>query len=228
MFENRADAGRRLAARLRSLGDQTPVVLALPRGGVPVAVEVAEALRAPLDLLLVRKIGAPANRELAVGAVVDGAAPEIVENEEVMRSVGASREYVRAEAARELEELERRRHMYLRDQPPVEVRGKTAIVIDDGIATGATMRAALRALRRRGPARIVLAVPVAAPGALALLEREVDEVVCLAAPADLGGVGEWYRDFRQLSDDEVCRLLDRARSAEAARQETAARWRGAP
>jgi putative phosphoribosyl transferase len=216
MFEDRAHAGRELAARLRSLRDPAPVVLALPRGGVPVAFEVAEALNAPLDLLLVRKVGAPGNRELAVAAVVDGDAPEIVENEDVMRLVGASRDYVRAEAARELAELERRRSTYLRGREPVELRGKTAIVIDDGVATGATLRAALRALRRRGPARVVLAVPVAAPEALALLAPLVDEVVCLAAPAYLGGVGAFYRDFRQTSDAEVCELLERARVREAA------------
>jgi putative phosphoribosyl transferase len=217
MFASREEAGRQLAARLEMRRGADVVVLALPRGGVPIAFEVARALGAPLDLVLVRKIGAPGNPELAVAAIVDGAAPEIVEIEDVMRVVGASAAYVQAQGVRELAELERRRRTYLGDRAPVEVRGKTAIVIDDGIATGATMRAALRGLHRRGPARVVLAVPVAAPEALALLAREVDEIVCLHAPRDLGGVGAYYDDFRQVSDEEVCRLLRLAASREAAR-----------
>jgi putative phosphoribosyl transferase len=218
MFASREEAGRQLATRLEMRRGVDVVVLALPRGGVPIAFEVARALCAPLDLVLVRKIGAPGNPELAVAAIVDGAAPEIVENEDVMRAVGASAAYVQAQGARELAELERRRRAYLGDRAPVEVRGKTAIVIDDGIATGATMRAALRGLRRRGPARVVLAVPVAAPEALALLAREVDEIVCLHAPRDLGGVGAYYDDFRQVSDEEVCRLLRVATARELARE----------
>lgn len=213
MFQDRLDAGHQLAAKLTHLRGQDVVVLALPRGGVPVAAVIAEALGAPLDLLLVRKLGAPDNRELAIGAIVDGAQPEIVENAEVMRLVGASRDYLREEAARELAELERRRRAYLGDRAAVALEGKVAVVVDDGVATGATMRAALRGVRRRAPRRVIVALPVAAPEALALLAAEADEIVCVNAPRDLGGVGAFYRDFRQTSDAEVIRLLDEAARA---------------
>ncbi|HEU4427442.1 MAG TPA: phosphoribosyltransferase [Myxococcota bacterium] len=210
MFEDRSDAGKRLARRLERLRSENVVVLALPRGGVPVAFEVATALRAPLDLLLVRKIGAPQNPELAIGAIVDGDEPQIVCNEDILSAVGASEAQVQLQAKRELAEIERRRALYLRGRAPVAVSGKTAIVVDDGIATGATMRAALQGLRLRAPARVVLAVPVASPEALALVQREADEVVCLWSPPHLGAVGAAYRSFRQVGDDEVIALLERA------------------
>jgi putative phosphoribosyl transferase len=208
-FEDRSDAGRRLAEALLHLRGRDPVVLALPRGGVPVGFEIARALGAPLDVVLVRKIGAPSQPELAAGAIVDGEEPELVVNEEIVAALGVPQEYLRREAARQLEEIERRRRVYLEGRAPVSVAAKTAIVVDDGIATGATMRAALRAVRRRGPRRLVLAAPVAAPEAIADLRPEVDEVVCLSMPAYLGGIGAAYEDFHQLDDEEVRELLAR-------------------
>lgn len=213
LFADRRDAGRRLAARLGHLRDRDPVVLALVRGGLPVAYEVAAALSAPLDVVLVRKIGAPMQPELAIGAVVDGDRPEIVTNPHVMRMVGASQSDIDAGARRQLAEIERRRVLYLGHRARVEVGGRTAIVVDDGIATGATTRAALHAVRRQAPARLVLAVPVAPADALADLAADADEIVCLDTPDPFGAVGAFYQDFRQVPDDEVVALLDRARAA---------------
>jgi len=210
IFADRFDAGRRLAEALQHLADRDPVVLALVRGGLPVAYEVAKALSAPLDVVLVRKIGAPSQPELAVGAVVDGAQPEIVSNPEIMAMLGLSQSYVEAEAKRQLVEIERRRAAYLRGRPPVDVRGRTAIVVDDGIATGATTRAALHAVRRRQPSRLVLAVPVAPADTLERLAADADEIVCLDRPEPFGAVGYFYGDFAQVSDQEVVDLLDRA------------------
>lgn len=209
-LENRAAAGRALAARLLDRRDAGAVVLALPRGGVPVAAEIASALGAPLDLVFVRKIGAPGEPELAIGAVVDGGHPETVVNEDVLAGVGAPPGYFESERDRQLAEIGRRRAAYLRGRAPVPLAGRTAIVVDDGIATGATVAAALRSVRAAKPARVILAVPVAAPDALDRLRAEADEIVCLSAPALFGGVGSHYRDFAQVSDDEVIALLDRA------------------
>ena len=214
-FANRTEAGRALADRLRHLKDQRPVVLALPRGGVPVGSEVANALGAPLDVVLVRKIGAPFQPELAIGAVVDGSRPEAVLNQSLIEECKVPESYLKAETARQLEEIERRRAVYLAARPRAEVAGHTAIVVDDGIATGATMEAALHATRRAGPKRLVLAVPVAPPDTIERLRPEVDEIVCLATPRNLGAIGAFYADFRQLDDEEVIRLLEAARAAEA-------------
>jgi putative phosphoribosyl transferase len=186
------------------------VVLALPRGGVPVAAVVARALNAPLELLLVRKIGAPMQPELAVAAVVEGPQPEIVTDAETMAMTGATREYVEREARDELREIARRRERYLRGRPPVAVAGRSAVLVDDGIATGTTVRAALKALRRMKPARLVLAVPVAPPDTVAALRGEVDDLVCLSQPPYFHAVGAHYVDFHQVSDDEVVELLDAA------------------
>ncbi len=216
ILSNRQDAGRRLARELLRFRGSDVVVLALPRGGVPVGFEIAQALDAPLDLVLVRKIGAPFQRELAVAAVVDGETPETVTNEDVLAELSLTPDYVREEAAHELREIERRRRLYLEGRPPLPVEGRTAIVVDDGIATGATMRAALHAVRRRRPARLVLAVPVAPPDTIEELRGEVDEVVCLATPAFFGAIGAFYDDFRQLEDDEVRELLARAARRPAA------------
>ena len=212
LFKDRRDAGRQLAEGLRSLRDKHPVVLALPRGGVPVGFEVARALAAPLDLVLARKIGAPDNQEFAVGAIADGEHPDLVIDQRLVTALDISAEYLDEAKSAALAEIERRRHVWLGDRPPVDIAGCTAIVVDDGIATGATMRAALRATRHRKPKRIVLAVPVAAQEALEDLRREVDEVVCLDSPYDFGAVGFFYRQFPQLRDAEVTKLLDEARA----------------
>lgn len=209
LFKNRADAGRRLAAALAGYKDQDAVVLALPRGGAPVAAEVAEAIHAPLDLVLVRKLGLPSQPELAMGAVVDGAEPIVVRNEDVIALSGVSEEEIAEVCAAELAEIERRRARYLGDRPRVEVAGRVAIVIDDGIATGATTRAALQALRLRRPKKLVLAVPVAPVDTIERLRAEADEVVCLDSPYDFGAIGFFYADFRQVSDREVIETLAR-------------------
>ena len=208
-FRNRADAGRRLAAALAGYKNERPVVLALPRGGVPVAAEIAAALNAPLDLVLVRKLGVPVQPELAMGAVVDGSSPIIVRNEDVIRLTGVSEEEVQAVCAEELAEIERRRQRYLGTRARVDPAGRVAIVVDDGIATGATTRAALRALRLRGPKKLILAVPVAPTETLAAMREEADEVVCLEDYADFGAIGFFYSDFRQTSDSEVIAALAR-------------------
>jgi putative phosphoribosyl transferase len=210
MFRDRTEAGVRLAAQLAHLRDRQPVVLALPRGGVAIGFEIARLLGAPLDVVLVRKIGVPWQPELALGAVADGAAPEIFIDERMAQALAISEDYVRRETARQTAELERRRAVYCAGRPPVEVKGQTAIVVDDGIATGATMRVALRSVRRRDPARLVLAAPVAAAETLAELAREADETVCVEAPHGLGAIGFYYADFHQMSDAEVTDLLARA------------------
>jgi putative phosphoribosyl transferase len=212
-FADRTEAGRALARRLAS----TPragrvVVLALPRGGVPIGAEVARALDAPLDLLLVRKIGAPWQPELAVAAIVDGDPPDIVIDEETSAMSGVDRDYIETQARLELQEIERRRRVYLAGRAPVPVEGATVIVVDDGIATGTTVRAALKALRRRHPARLVLAVPVAPSDTLAALSAEVDEIVCLEQPYPFQAIGLHYGDFHQVGDDEVLAALEAAHS----------------
>ena len=216
MFADRHDAGRQLVARLIKFKDQRPVVLALPRGGVAVGVEIAETLAAPLDLVLVRKIGVPWQPELALGAVVDGGHPEIFLNEDLLKLIELPQGYLSEESAKELKEIERRRRLYLGGHRTIDISGCTAIVVDDGIATGASMHAALIAVRRRNPAHLVLAVPVASPDSLAELRREVDEAVCLEAPSSFEAIGAFYEDFHQVSDDEVAALL--ARFSEATGQ----------
>jgi putative phosphoribosyl transferase len=211
VFTDRSDAGRQLAERLLARNETDPVVLALPRGGVPVGFEIARALTAPLDLVLVRKIGAPCDEELAIGAVADGTEPELVTDAELIADLDVPAAYLDAAKSAALREIERRRRLYLGDQAPVSVTDRTAIVVDDGIATGATMLAALRMTRRRKPARILLAVPVVAQPVLRRLRREVDAAVSLHTPADLASVGHFYHRFPQLRDEEVIALLDRAR-----------------
>lgn len=209
MFVDRRDAGIKLAAALAARSFDAPVVLALPRGGVPVAFEVAGALHAPLDLVLVRKVGIPGQRELAAAAVVDGAAPIVVYNRSVMRALDLSEADLAKDVVRETAEIARRRKAYLRGRPAAPVSGRTVIVVDDGIATGTTVRAALTALRQQRPSRLVLAVPVAASDVLRELKELADEIVCLEQPALLRAVGFHYGDFSQLEDAEVVDLLDR-------------------
>ena len=202
-FTDRTDAGRKLAQALLTYKDQETVILALLRGGVPVAAEVAAALDAPLDLILVRKIGFPMQPELAMGAVANGGVPIVVRNEDVIRMAGIDEAEFAAVRDRELAEIERRRRVYLGSRAPVDVEGRIAIVIDDGIATGATTRAALRATRIRNPRKLVLAVPVAPTDTLAAMREEADDVVCLEDYEFFGAIGYYYTDFRQLSDREV-------------------------
>jgi predicted phosphoribosyltransferase len=209
VFIDRTEAGLRLAQALAPYRERRPVVLALPRGGVPVAAEVAAALDAPLDLILVRKIGVPAQPELAMGAVVDGGSPIVVRNDDVIALAGIGEAEFDAVRDREQAEIERRRQLYLGSRAPVDVAGRTAIVIDDGVATGATTRAALRATRLRRPARLVLAVPVAPTDTLAALRDEADEVVCLEDYPAFGAIGFYYADFHQLSDQAVKDIMAR-------------------
>ena len=206
-FTDRADAGRRLAARLTHLAFSDVVVLALPRGGVPIAREVAAVLNAPLGLLLVRKVGAPGHPEFAIGAVVDGNPPRAVMDEDLVRQAGASAEYVRDKIEEETQELERRRLRYGPYVKVPEVKGRTVVVVDDGVATGSTLHAALLALRHAGAIRLVAAVPVVAPGALERLAQAADQWVYLLAPQHFYAVGHYYRNFEQLSDEDVIRLL---------------------
>lgn len=211
-FQDRRVAGRQLAAALSRYRHQPDtLVLALPRGGVPVAYEVARLLELPLDLLVVRKLGVPGYPELAMGAIASGGVQLL--NDDVVSHYGIRDTDIEAVAAREQCELERREHAYRGDHPWPTLAGRQVILVDDGLATGATMRAALRAARAQGARKIVVAVPVAAAQTVSLLRREVDDVETLTVPADLLSIGSWYRDFDQVPDEEVTRLLTRAWSA---------------
>lgn len=215
IFRDRADAGRRLAAELTDYADRPDVlVLALPRGGVPVAYEVAKALRAPLDVFLVRKLGVPGHEELAMGAIASGGVRVL--NEDVVRYSRISGNMIDRVTEREQRELERRERAYRDDRPAPEVSGRTVILIDDGLATGSTMRAAAAALRAKQPAQLVVAVPVAAPETCDEFRSEVDAIVCAVTPEPFRGVGLWYDDFSQTTDEEVRDLLARAARIELA------------
>jgi putative phosphoribosyl transferase len=213
VFADRREAGLALARVLAEKHLADPVVLALPRGGVPVAAEIARRLDAPLDVVLVRKIGVPYQRELAAAAVVDGGNAEIVANEDVMTMAGLAPADIQRLAKRELAEIERRRLAYLKGRERVPLDGRTLILVDDGIATGASVRAALTALRQRRPRALILAVPVAPADTIAALRSEVDDVICLKMPEPFMAIGLHYRDFHQLSDADVVRTLARARAA---------------
>ncbi|HUG21777.1 phosphoribosyltransferase [Piscinibacter sp.] len=208
LLRNREEAGRRLAARLVQHAGTDAVVLALPRGGVPVAAEIALALRTPLDLLFVRKIGVPWQPELAYAAVVDGDPPELVINDDVARFAPMSEAELAAAMQDEIAEIERRRVAYAGGRAALPVTGRTAIVVDDGLATGTTARAALQALRRRRPSKLILAVPVAPAETVNELSGLVDELVCLEMPEPFRAIGLHYEDFHQLSDDEVVAILN--------------------
>jgi predicted phosphoribosyltransferase len=219
-FRDRSDAGRALAAKLAAYAHRPDVlVLALPRGGVPVAHEVARVLRAPLDVFLVRKLGVPGHEELAMGAVATGGVRVL--NESVVAGLGIPPYVIDAVTAWEQEELTRRERLYRGDRPPPDVRGRTVILVDDGLATGATMHAAIRALREQHPGRIVVAVPTAAPETCEELKTEVDDVICATTPEPFHAVGLWYENFSQTTDEEVRDLL--ARGAGGASRMTAGR-----
>lgn len=209
-FTDRRDAGKRLAEALRAYQGKPVVVFALPRGGVSVALEVAKALCAPLELALVRKVGLPFYPEMAMGAVIDGETPSIVRNEDVIAGHGISERDFQACCQRELREIERRRRLYLADRPDRDVKGKIVIIVDDGLATGATMRAAIKGLRLRQPDKIVVAVPVSSADILPGLRREADDVICLETPVDLRAVGLHYGHFPQLTDEDVLEALAEA------------------
>lgn len=215
-FRDRRDAGRKLAEKLTSqVNAPNVLVLALPRGGVPVADEVARALKAPLDIFLVRKLGVPGHEELAMGAVATGGISVL--NREIIRGLDIPDNAIEAIAAREQQELSRRELLYRDGRPGPDVRDRTVILVDDGLATGATMRAAVQALRRQHPARIVAAVPTASPDTCEALKAEADEIVCAMTPEPFVAVGYWYEDFTQTTDDEVRALLARQHQMDAAR-----------
>ncbi|BBY42159.1 phosphoribosyltransferase [Mycolicibacterium celeriflavum] len=205
VYQNRRDAGEVLANELTSYRDQDLVVLGLARGGVPVAWQVAHALHAPLDVFLVRKLGVPQWEELAMGALASGGG--VVINDNLVRNLGIGDEALQAAIARETEELNRRERVYRGDRPPADLAGKTVILVDDGIATGASMLAAVRAVRAQDPARVVVAVPVGPPSACRELAKEADEVVCATMPPGFEAVGQVFADFHQVTDDEVRELL---------------------
>jgi putative phosphoribosyl transferase len=208
-FRDRSEAGRELAARLAAYAHRRDLlVLALPRGGVPVAFEVARALQAPLDVFLVRKLGVPGSEELAMGAIATGGVRIL--NPEIIRSFDVPDSVIQRVSSQEERELERRERVYRGGRPPLEVGGRVVIVVDDGLATGSSMRAATMAIKRLQPASIVVAVPVAAPETCSELQMEVDEIVCARTPNPLYAVGWWYENFDQTTDDEVRDLLDRA------------------
>lgn len=217
MLRNRREAGRLLAAEISTMAPDRPVVLALPRGGVPVAAEIARVLNAALDILVVRKVGAPDNPELALAALVDGDPPDLVANDETVAAYGLDPAGLEALARRERPELERRRQTYRGTREPLDVAGRTVILVDDGIATGTTVKAALRALARRRPARVILAVPVAPPDVIAVLAREAGTIVCPLRPVPFRALSLHYRDFPQLSDREVLEILAEAGPADTVR-----------
>jgi putative phosphoribosyl transferase len=209
-FEDRREAGRRLAGRLSRFGGERPVVFALPRGGVPVGYEVSRSLRAPLDVFVSRKLGAPDQPEFGIGAVAAGGVRVL--NADVIRRLGIPDQYVEQVTAREIAEVNRRLRYFRGGRPEPEVGGRTAILVDDGLATGVTARAAVEALRQRGPGRLVLAAPVCAAQTARLFKSRVDDLVCLASPSDLGAIGFWYKNFEQTTDEEVVQLLEKARN----------------
>lgn len=215
-FRDRRDAGRALARELARFAAEAPVVLALPRGGVVVGAEVAAALRAPLDVIVVRKIPAPRSPELALGAVCEMGGEQVHLDPRTVYETGAPEEYLRAESRRQLDEVRRREALYRAGRPAVPVAGRTVIVVDDGVATGSTALVALRAARRAGAARVALAVPVAAPDSARVLARDADAVIVLTAPDDFYAVGQYYDDFSQTTDDEVVRLLAEAEARRTA------------
>jgi putative phosphoribosyl transferase len=213
-FEDRRDAGRKLAGKLSRFGGERCVVFGLPRGGVPVGYEISRSLGAPLDVFVSRKLGAPGQPEFGIGAVAAGGVRIL--NADIVKRLGISDEYIGRVTAREVAEVERRLRFFRGGRPEPEVGGRTVILVDDGLATGVTARAAVEALRQRGPGRLVLAAPVCAAQTAKLFRSRVDELVCLASPSDLGAIGLWYKNFEQTTDEEVVQLLEKARTERGA------------
>ena len=214
LFEDRVDAGKKLAKELSKYANRSDVlILALPRGGVPVAFEVAKELNVKMDVFIVRKLGVPGNEELAMGAISSDNV--LVLNEDIVKSFQIPERVINMVAENELKELKRRERTYRGDRPNPEISGSTVILIDDGLATGATMRAAASAIKTKNPAKIVVAVPTGAPDTCEIFKKEVDEVICVATPEPFYGVGAWYGNFSQTTDEEVCELLDKARALPA-------------
>ncbi|KKG14789.1 phosphoribosyl transferase [Methanosarcina sp. 2.H.T.1A.6] len=211
IFKNRADAGKRLAKELMTYSNRPDVlILALPRGGVPVAFEVAKKLNVKMDVFVVRKLGVPGNEDLAMGAI---ASEDVrVLNEDIVRSFKIPDRVIATIAINELRELERRERIYRRNHPKLNISGMTVILIDDGIATGASMHAVVEALKTKNPAKLVVAVPTASPDTRSFFEDKVDEIICITTPEPFYSVGTWYGDFSQTTDEEVCELLDKARN----------------
>ena len=209
-FRDRTEAGQVLAQHvIASVSDENPLVLALPRGGVPVGFEIAQALHAELDIFIVRKLGLPGREELAIGAIASGGVRVL--NHDLIRELHLSDELITRVSVREQQELERREQLYRENRTPIPVEGRTVVLVDDGLATGASMMAGARALRPRNPSRIVVAVPVSAPETCRRFQTEVDQIICAATPEPFGAVGEWYSDFSQTSDQEVRKLLELSR-----------------
>jgi putative phosphoribosyl transferase len=213
-FEDRRDAGRKLAGKLSRFGGERCVVFGLPRGGVPVGYEISRSLGAPLDVFVSRKLGAPGQPEFGIGAVAAGGVRIL--NADVVKRLGISDEYIERVTAREVAEVDRRLRFFRGGRPEPEVGGRTTILVDDGLATGVTARAAVEALRQRRPGRLVLAAPVCAAQTAKLFRSRVDELVCLASPSDLGAIGLWYKNFEQTTDEEVVQLLEKARTERGA------------
>ncbi len=219
IYENRSDAGKKLARELAGYEGQNPVILALPRGGLAVAAEIARAFDAPLDLILVRKLGLPIHPELAMGAVIDGTEPYAVRNEDILTVFDTPEEEFRQVCERERAEIGRRRNLYLKDRPRADLKDRVVIVVDDGIATGATTRVALQAVRKRSPRRLVLAVPVAPTSTLKEISGEADDIVCLQSHEPFYAIGLYYEDFHQVTDQEVIDILSKVRAPEPSGKE---------
>ncbi|MAW80416.1 MAG: phosphoribosyltransferase [Parvularcula sp.] len=215
MFRDRREAGRQLAEKLLSFAKAEPIVYALPRGGLPVADEVAKRLDAPLDLILVRKLGAPGHEELAIGALVDGGAPTTILHQDVIAELNVPDAYIQSVETDALAEIERRRKLYMKDQPPLPAKDRIAIIVDDGLATGATMEAAVAAMRKAGAAQIIVAVPVAPRDTIEKLEKIADDVIALETPYPFWSVGSWYQSFPQLTDEDVIETLARRHAEDA-------------
>ncbi len=211
MFANRMEAGRLLAEKLLKYKKEKPVVIGLVRGGIPVAYEIAKLLESPLDVALVKKLGAPFQEELAIGAIVDGKTPQVFLNDEIISHIDIPKEYINRITKEKLEEIRLREKIYRRGEDRVSVRDRVVVVVDDGIATGASMKVVLKALRLEKPKKIVVAAPVAPPDTISLLERDADEIIVLLTPGDFYAVGAFYKDFSQTSDEEVISLLGKVK-----------------